>query len=532
MLKMKTVFWVGLVALLGAGAFALAFGSLDRGIDRGESYSVYAILDDATGLVEGSRVMLSGIAVGEIDTIGLDTEQPDKARVTILVKDDLKLHEGIEEPTTGRWRNGATVLRKQASLLGDYYISLTPGVAGRVLGDGDRVRNVVTESGLGAIMKQVEQSTSVIFPRLEKITHDIENITGTLDDTLGGEEGREAIADVRDDVRRTVENVAAVSDELRAFMASDVTSQGENIAAILQNVRATTEDLRRISDRSSGHVDAILGNVDRLTADLRRFVGDQTAPAGKAHSGTLSKSLAKLDRNMALVEGTLENVQSVTEKIDQGKGTIGRLVNDDKLINRFDRIASDVSDFTGSYAATKVDVNIRSEYLFGQGALKHYVTIRLRPKPDKFYILQLVDDPRGRVRTYQRVTTSNDPSKPVLLTEDVSTTTSDFKITAQLAKRWKFLTFRYGVMESTGGWGVDADLLEDALRFKLDVFNFNFERLPRVRLLAAWEFTRYVYVAAGIDDVLNQGGRDYFVGAGVRFTDDDIKSVLPMIPKL
>ncbi len=532
MLKMKTVFWVGFVALLGAAAFALAFGSLDRGIDRGKTYSVYAILDDATGLVEGSRVMLSGIVVGEIDTISLDKDQPDKARVTILVKDDLVLHEGIEDPATGHWRNGATVLRKQASLLGDYYISLTPGVAGRTLGDGDRVRNVVTESGLGAIMKQVERSTAVIFPKLERITADIENITGTLNDALGGEEGRQAVVEVRDDVRRTVENVAAMSDDLRAFMASDVTSQGENIAAILDNVRASTEDLRRASGRVSGHVDSILANVDRLTADLRRFVGDQTAPAEEARQGTLAKSLSKLDRNLALVEGTLENVQSVTEKIDRGEGTIGRLVNDDELIDRFDRIAADVSDFTGSYAATKVDVDIRSEYLFGQGALKHYVTIRLRPKPDKFYILQLVDDPRGRVRTYQRVTTSNDPSKPVLLTEDISETTSDFKITAQLAKRWKFLTFRYGVMESTGGWGIDADLLEDALRFKLDVFDFNFERLPRVRMLAAWEFARYVYVAAGIDDLLNEGGRDYFFGGGVRFTDEDMKSMLPLMPGL
>ena len=35
----------------------------------------------------------------------------------------------------------------------------------------------------------------------------------------------------------------------------------------------------------------------------------------------------------------------------------------------------------------------------------------------------------------------------------------------------------------------------------------------------------------GVDDILWNEERDYFIGAGVRFTDNDIKSILGAIPK-
>jgi phospholipid/cholesterol/gamma-HCH transport system substrate-binding protein len=220
----------------------------------------------------------------------------------------------------------------------------------------------------------------------------------------------------------------------------------------------------------------------------------------------------------------------VTSKIDSGQGTIGRLVNDDGLVRRLEGLVDGVNDFTSRYARLQVEVDFRSEYLFGQSSMKHYVSMRLRPRPDKYYFFQVVDDPRGKVSVGQRVTTSNDPNLPPVLAEEIVETSSGLKFTAQFAKRWHFLTFRYGIMESTGGWGIDLDLLEDALRFKLDIFDFSFQSLPRVRLLAAWEFVRHVYISAGIDDMLNADERDYFFGVGATFTDADLKSALPLLP--
>ena len=134
------------------------------------------------------------------------------------------------------------------------------------------------------------------------------------------------------------------------------------------------------------------------------------------------------------------------------------------------------------------------------------------------------------MKTIRRVTASNDPRIPPILVEDVTEQTSDFKFTIMIAKRWRFLTFRYGIMESSGGLGLDASLLEDGLRFQFDAFDFSAERWPRLRLIATFEFFSNLYISGGIDNMLNETTRDWFVGVGVNFFEDDAKAVLPLAP--
>ncbi len=530
MMKKRTPLLVGLLLIIGAFAFIYAFGRLDTGIGRDDAYPVYAVFDDATGLVENSRIMISGIPVGQITSIRLDPDDQTKARVWMLVDKKVKLYEGVLDPATGVWVNGATASRLQASLLGDYYIALTPGVAGEVIQPNGQIRNTVTESGLGAIMNQLEESSETIFPKLEKITDDISAITGSLRTAIGDEAGAAALRQIRDDVASTARNIATASGELREFMRSDIYPRGDDIKVIVDNVRDTTGSLRSSAGKVDRKLDRILNNVDTMTADLRRFIGEQTASGDERRPGTLAEVLNKADQNLATLQGSLDNVQSITRKIDAGEGTVGRLINDDRLVEGVEQVVEDIGDITSRISQLQVDLEFRSEYLFGQNALKHYINVRLRPRPDKYYFLQLVDDPRGRVRSSLRVTQTNDPTKPPVLVEDVTTTSDELKFTAQFAKRWHFLTFRYGIMESTGGWGVDLDLLEDALRFKLDVFQFGIERLPRVRILAAYDFAKNLYLAAGLDDILNGDSRDYFIGLGAHWTDSDIKAVLPFAP--
>ena len=51
--------------------------------------------------------------------------------------------------------------------------------------------------------------------------------------------------------------------------------------------------------------------------------------------------------------------------------------------------------------------------------------------------------------------------------------------------------------------------------------------LPRLRLAAAVEVVRQLWLMAGVDDVLNGPRRDYYLGAMLRFNDEDLRSILP-----
>ena len=46
----------------------------------------------------------------------------------------------------------------------------------------------------------------------------------------------------------------------------------------------------------------------------------------------------------------------------------------------------------------------------------------------------------------------------------------------------------------------------------------------------ALQLIRVVWVLGGVDDVFNADRRDYHFGAQLRFSDQDIKSILPFTP--
>jgi phospholipid/cholesterol/gamma-HCH transport system substrate-binding protein len=165
------------------------------------------------------------------------------------------------------------------------------------------------------------------------------------------------------------------------------------------------------------------------------------------------------------------------------------------------------------------------------------------PNPDKYYLLEVVDDPRGMVD--QQIVQSNPPATGQPQVQVQQITRDAFKFSAEFAKRFSFLAFRFGIIESTGGVGSDIYFFKDALSLKLDAFNFSVAHLtyPRLRATLRLQAFNHLFVSGGVDDIFNRqsrdpftndlvSGRDFFLGGGVYFTDDDLKAVLPILPRI
>jgi phospholipid/cholesterol/gamma-HCH transport system substrate-binding protein len=175
-------------------------------------------------------------------------------------------------------------------------------------------------------------------------------------------------------------------------------------------------------------------------------------------------------------------------------------------------------------------VGLRTDYNFLANTVKSYVELRLVPGVDKYYMLQLVNDPRGRTSIEQITIDSTNPNQPPSWRETRVTTTNDFRVSFQFAKRLGPFTGRFGVMESTGGLGLDLNLLDDRFELRQDLFGFGEQLTPRWRIQLGYEFINQLWLLAGVDDVLTANRRDYFVGLQLRFTDDDLKTILPFAP--
>jgi phospholipid/cholesterol/gamma-HCH transport system substrate-binding protein len=122
------------------------------------------------------------------------------------------------------------------------------------------------------------------------------------------------------------------------------------------------------------------------------------------------------------------------------------------------------------------------------------------------------------------------------------TTRQGLKFSAQFARRYYFATLRIGIIESTGGVGADLHFFQDALSLRLDAFDFsvNATKSPRVRAALRLQAFDHLFATVGVDDLANAPlrdgsgkfllGRDFFVGGGVFFTDEDLQALLTVSP--
>jgi len=541
-------FWtplrVGLVVAAAAVAFALALYFIGANIGGDKGYRVYAMFDDATGLGARSRVQIAGIPVGQVDRIELD-QATARAKVWLKIKQQYPLH-----------RN-ATITKRSESILGDFLLDLTPGTPDQpLLKDGDEIRNVVRQPGMNEV-----------FNQLSKIAGDIGAVTENMRKTLGGEEGE-------NNLRTIIENLTRITDGIEGI----IERSQSRVDSILGNVQSFTGNLRNIGAGGEQDMLAILKNTRDATAEARDILKTVGNVVGSQDTGELKKSVGSVRSSMEKLDASLANVREITEKINSGQGTIGRLVNDDKLARNLEKTTSSLNEVFAGIGQLKIEIQERSEFLIGCAGFlgctpvrpsgttpptgldalanysynpwtKTYFSIRLIPKPDRWYGLELVDDPRGVVKRVQIQNTLLDPSQPpsnsFFPSNYLQTTTErTLKFSAYLAKRYGPISGRFGILEGTGGFGVKLHLLNDQLLVSLDAFEFAnpLKDHPRVKFYADYRFLDHLFLTAGVDDMVNHrkyddvdrtriiSGRDYFVGAGFFFTDDDIKLLLSALP--
>ena len=88
-----------------------------------------------------------------------------------------------------------------------------------------------------------------------------------------------------------------------------------------------------------------------------------------------------------------------------------------------------------------------------------------------------------------------------------------------------------GLIESTGGAQVEYPILKDRFLVSFEAFDFNRpeDLSPHLRLSGRWRFHPNLYVVGGYDDVLEDDS--LFLGAGIRWNDENIKYLLGVIPR-
>lgn len=518
--KLKTELGVGLLILGSAGL--LVYSSVQvTGFrsDLTDTYEVKAYFENVAGLVEGTAVRIAGIKVGEIKNIDL---VEGKAEVVLAIYEKYRL------------RKSSSASIKSLGVLGDKYIELTQGSNNDdALDEGDVIAYVRTGSDLDSLIDN-----------LSIILDDVKGVTGALNGALGGEEGKgklnrilqnteDLTLNLKQAMEKTNEKIDSILINFNHFTENLNKITGENrngIKNIVDNVDHFSSNLKNLMENNYGKLDKIIANLERVSHSL----ADDGPEITRNLKGILEENRENLRSSVEELDRSLENLKSITGKIDRGEGSIGKLVNDEATVESLNETLEGLNNYLTQADRIKLDLGFHTEYLQKQGEYKNYLHMNVRPVRDHYYQIEFVQDPRGKTEEKTTETSTTSGGSTTESSETKSENTDEFKITAQIAQRYYDTEFRIGLKESTFGLGIDQFFgRQDQLRFHLDAWDLGREyEGSHYKMGAIYRFLNNFYLYAGVDDFANEipDYRDYYLGIGIIFNEDNLKMLASSLP--
>lgn len=234
----------GMLVLAAIGAMLYMVHRLTRQpYAPGEAKTYFALVDNATGLLHGSKVKVAGINVGEVAQLEI---QENQALLVLRISAPVML------------REDARIVLRMLGFLGDRYVELWPGTTSKPpLPERSYIPRAEVEVGL-------ERLTS----RSAELVDDLADITGLLESALrgspGGQDADSRIGSIVSNMERFSEQLAAL--ENLGSITDDVGDAAENVSEIAEKINSGQGTIGKLVTETEtiDRINSTLSGVDRL----------------------------------------------------------------------------------------------------------------------------------------------------------------------------------------------------------------------------------------------------------------------------
>jgi len=293
--RYKTEFWVGLVVVVGLlTALYMVHRTGDLRFRPQPGYQVAVNIPDVSGLDVGDSIRVAGVYVGKVEEIRLEGRV---GRVILSISRDVVFHED------------ASAQVRTYGLLGDRFVSIDPGSPSLPR----------LEPGSDIRAARVPESMDMLLDRLSQVAGDIKRVTESLSNVLGGPEGETALRDILTNTQQLSGELAAIARE----------NQGQ-IREVTSNLASLTREMDGIVTENREAIRKTLAAMPETAENLRGVTGEARLFLEENRQG-LSETFEQLRLASTKLNASLENIQSVSERIREGEGSLGKLVQDEAL---------------------------------------------------------------------------------------------------------------------------------------------------------------------------------------------------------
>lgn len=403
--------------------------------------------------------------------------------------------------------DNAYAVVRQEGLIGTKYLEVSTG--------DPMLPKVSSGTTLARPGRDAVSIDELLFKFKNIATH-VEQVTDSIKDAFTGEEKSEQL-------KSLVENLSSASSKI------------ERLASSLDNVFTNNQESMKKS----------LENVESVTTALKNDLPELTNEAREGFS----------------------NITSISQKIDEGRGLLGKLINEDDMYRDIKSAVNGVKNYLSKVENMTIILDAHSESMhrpvdnFKYTDSKGYFNARIHTSSSSFYVGQMVTSERGFVsrryeyntyydsRTneydeipYEEIFKSTDNSfveynKREYAPLKIYQERKQFAYGFQFGKIFNNIALRIGLFE--GAFGVGADyyipLPNDKLSWitSLEMFDFsglqrlelNKERRPHLKWINRIFLFNNIYTTFGFDDFVSNNASSFW-GIGIRFADDDIKYLM------
>jgi phospholipid/cholesterol/gamma-HCH transport system substrate-binding protein len=295
--KISKEFKIGIVVVVAIAAFIWGLNFLKGSNLFTHKNYLYAVYPRIDGLIEANPLLVNGYKIGQINKISL---VPSDSGYQVLVK--FLLTEDVQIP------KGSHARAFSSDLLGSKAVEVIYGNSPEFMKNGD---TLVSES---------EQSLKAsVDARIAPLQAKAENLIGSIDSVMTvvnavlNKKTRENLDKSFESVRKAI-----ISLEQTAYKLDDlIGSEKIKISSILSHLNGITSNL----DKNGQKIDNILTNFSNL-------------------SDSLSK--AQLKDAIDNADKSLQELNTMLTKINQGQGTLGKMIKNDSLYNNLNKSSEDL----------------------------------------------------------------------------------------------------------------------------------------------------------------------------------------------
>jgi phospholipid/cholesterol/gamma-HCH transport system substrate-binding protein len=236
----------------------------------------YVEYEQAPGLGKGNKVLLNGFKVGFIHLLSYDS---DKQKIIATIK----LTEKIKIPVNSI----AQIISED--ILGTRAVKL--------IFDEENAKNQLFLSSGDKLTPSIEISKLDELSRtVDPMVHKVEEILEYLDSVIIKSGQLQSALSKTTDVMTAIEGAANAGTGL----------MNRNNQNLYESIKSLKELLAELNEQK-GTITATINNLGEFSADLNK-----------------SDLIANMDK-------TIANMESITQKLDKGTGTLGKLINEDDL---------------------------------------------------------------------------------------------------------------------------------------------------------------------------------------------------------